>query len=620
MERPAHEAIRLLATKARAGDTGAFGEFQKLATRVEEADQLLLLARLAKKVFAPEVAQLPPVRVALMGACTFHPWKELLEVRLLGEGVQPFFVEGLFDNYLAEILEPGGLLDSGPLDFILLCPAAQRLPKPSLAEADASVGRKMASEAAREILALCHKAHERTRAEIMLLNFPLPGRQDWGAFRNRTLATDWAFRRAVNLELGLTAPAFVQICDREYLEARLGLEKAEDRRGWFESKQPGSPALLASLATEAARLIAGARRPMRKVLVVDLDNTLWGGVIGDEGLAGIELGDNSPRGEAFKDFQKYVKSLKDRGVLLAVCSKNDQEKALEPFAKHPEMILQREDFVAFCANWEPKPENLRRIAKELRLGLDSFVFADDNPAEIEIVRQFAPEVGRVLLGPDPADYVSQLQDARFFEPRQITREDERRSEQYHAEAERKKIESQCANMDSYLASLEMVAEIHPFRPLDLPRVAQLVAKSNQFNLTTRRHSEAELGAIMTHPDTGHFSVRLRDRFGDHGLISVVILRFAKGVAEVDTWLMSCRVLKRGVEEGVLNEMIRLAQGRDCEEIRGVYRPTPKNTLVQGLYLQMGFSPCPAGGKDEGICYSLRTAGFSPKKHLIKIRT
>jgi FkbH-like protein len=359
---------------------------------------------------------------------------------------------------------------------------------------------------------------------------------------------------------------------------------------------------------------------MRKVLVVDLDNTLWGGVIGDEGLAGIELGDNSPRGEAFKDFQKYVKSLKDRGVLLAVCSKNDQEKALEPFAKHPEMILQREDFVAFCANWEPKPENLRRIAKELRLGLDSFVFADDNPAEIEIVRQFAPEVGRVLLGPDPADYVSQLQDARFFEPRQITREDERRSEQYHAEVERKKIESQCANMDSYLASLEMVAEIHPFRPLDLPRVAQLVAKSNQFNLTTQRHSEAELGAIMTHPDTGHFSVRLRDRFGDHGLISVVILRFAKGVAEVDTWLMSCRVLKRGVEEGVLNEIIRLAQGRGCEEIRGVYRPTPKNTLVQGLYLQMGFSPCPAGGKDEGICYSLRTAGFSPRKHHIKIRT
>jgi FkbH-like protein len=620
VERPAHEAIRLLARKARAGDPGAFGHFQQLATRVEEADQLLLLASLAKKVFGREVAQLPPVRMALMGACTFHPWKELLEVRLLGEGVQPLFFDGLFDNYLAEILAPGGILDSGPLDFILLCPAAQRLPKPSLAEADASVGRKMASEAAREVLALCHKAHERTRAEIILLNFPLPGRQDWGAFRNRTLATDWAFRRAVNLELGLAAPAFVQICDREYLEARLGLEKAEDRRGWFESKQPGSPALLASLATEAARLVTGVRRPMKKVLAVDLDNTLWGGVIGDDGLAGIELGDNSPRGEAFKDFQKYVKSLKDRGVLLAVCSKNDEAKALEPFEKHPEMVLKREDFVAFSANWEPKSENLRRMATELQLGLDSFVFADDNPAEIEIVRQFAPEVGRVLLGPDPADYVSQLQDSRFFEPRQITREDARRLEQYHAEAERKKMESHCTNMDSYLASLEMVGEIHPFRPVDLPRVAQLVAKSNQFNLTTRRHSEAELGAIMNHPDTGHFSVRLRDRFGDHGLISVVILRFANGVAEVDTWLMSCRVLKREVEEVVLNEMMRLAQGRGCGEIRGVYLPTSKNALVGELYPQMGFSPYLTNGKDEGICYTLKTAGFSPKKHHIKIQT
>jgi len=604
-------------TNARAGDPGAFGHFQQLATRVEEADQLLLLASLAKKVFGREVAQLPPVRMALMGACTFHPWKELLEVRLLGEGVQPLFFDGLFDNYLAEILAPGGILDSGPLDFILLCPAAQRLPKPSLAEADASVGRKMASEAAREILALCHKAHERTRAEIMLLNFPLPGRQDWGAFRNRTLATDWAFRRAVNLELGLAAPAFVQICDREYLEARLGLEKAEDRRGWFESKQPGSPALLASLSIEAARLISGARRPMRKVLVVDLDNTLWGGVIGDAGLAGIELGDNSPRGEAFKDFQKYVKSLKDRGVLLAVCSKNDETKALEPFEKHPEMVLKREDFVAFYANWEPKSENLRRMATELQLGLDSFVFADDNPAEIEIVRQFAPDVGRVLLGPDPADYVSQLQDSRFFEPRQITKEDGVRSEQYHAEAQRKGMESQCADMDSYLASLEMVAEVHPFRSVDLPRIAQLIAKSNQFNVTTRRRTEAELTAISQNPEGGHFSVRLRDRFGDHGLISVVILHFKNGVAEIDTWLMSCRVLKRQVEEVVLNEILRQARARSCREVRGIYLPTEKNGIVKDLFSKFGFIPQEKGG--PGKCYGLAIQDFRPLVHRISLQ-
>jgi len=617
MEMSVHEAIRLLAAKGPTGDAGAFREFQELASHVTEADQLLMLANLAKKVFAQEVSNLPIVRMGLLGACTFHPWKHLLEVRLLGEGVRPLFTEGLFDNYTAEILEPGGILDSGQQDFILLCPSAHRLIKPTLAQENGALGREMAATSARELLELCRKAHERTQAEIILVNFPLPCRQDWGSFRNRTMATDWTFRRAVNLELGLTAPAFVRICDREYLEARLGLEKAEDRRGWFESKQPGSPALLSVLAAEVARLVVQVRSPMKKVLVLDLDNTLWGGVIGDDGLEGIELGDTSPRGEAFKDFQKYIKSLKDRGVLLAVCSKNDEAKALEPLQKHPEMVLKREDFVAFYANWEPKPENLRRMAAELRLGLDSFVFVDDNPAEVEIVRQFTPEVGRVLLSPDPAGHTAQLQDSRFFEPRQITKEDGVRSEQYHAEAKRKGMESQCGNMESYLTSLEMVAVVQPFRSVDLPRIAQLIVKSNQFNVTTRRRTEAELTAISQNPEYGHFSVRLRDRFGDHGLISVVILHFENGVAEIDTWLMSCRVLKRQVEEVVLNEILRQARGRGCREVTGFYLPTEKNGIVKDLFSSFGFIPQEKG--EPGKCYGLAIQDFRPLVHRISLQ-
>ena len=617
MEMSVHKTIRLLAAKRRTGDAGAFRKFQEMGSHAKEADELLLLANLAKKVFVQEVSNLPIVRIGLLGACTFHPWKHLLEVRLLGEGVRPLFTEGLFDNYTAEILELGGILEAGQLDFILLCPSANRLMKPSLAEGNCAVGREMAVASARELLELCRKAHERTRAEIILVNFPLPCRQDWGSFRNRTMATDWTFRRAVNLELGLTAPAFVRICDREYLEARLGLEKAEDRRGWFESKQPGSPALLAVLAAEVARLVAQVRCPMKKVLVLDLDNTLWGGVIGDDGLDGIELGDTSPRGEAFKDFQKYIKSLKDRGVLLAVCSKNDEAKALEPFGKHPEMVLKREDFVAFYANWEPKPENLRRMAADLRLGLDSFVFVDDNPAEVEIVRQFTPEVGRVLLSPDPVDYTAHLQDSRFFEPRQITKEDGVRSEQYHAEAQRKGMESQCADMESYLMSLEMVAEVQPFRSVDLPRITQLIAKSNQFNVTTRRRSEAELAVISQDDGWGHFSVRLKDRFGDHGLISVVILRFENGVAEIDTWLMSCRVLKRQVEEVVLNEILRQARVRGCREVRGIYLPTEKNGIVKDLFSKFGFIPQEKGG--PGKCYGLAIQDFRPLVHRISLQ-
>jgi FkbH-like protein len=188
---------------------------------------------------------------------------------------------------------------------------------------------------------------------------------------------------------------------------------------------------------EAAQLILGLRSPPKKVLVLDLDNTLWGGVVADDGLEGIEIGDTSPRGEAFKAFQKYIASLKERGVLLAVCSKNDHARAIEVFDKHPEMVLRSGDFVSFKANWKPKSDNLHEMAAELRLGIDSFVFVDDNPAEIEIVRQFAPEVATILLGSDPADYAGQLQDCRFFEPRTITREDEHRTDQYRADSERR---------------------------------------------------------------------------------------------------------------------------------------------------------------------------------------
>lgn len=616
MEPSPAEASRLMAARALQGDPRAFQEFRELASRTLEPDQLLRLVQLGKKSFALQISQMPPLRLALLGAGTFHPWKSFLEAYLWGEGVQPIFFEGLFDNYPAEILEPGGILESGPLDFVLLLPSAQRLPKPELGEGNPARGREMAVQAAEEILLLCSRAHERTRAEILLVNLPLPCRQDWGPFRNRTLATDWSFRRMVNLELGLRAPAFVQICDREYIEARIGLDRAEDRRGWFESKQPTSLAVLVRLSSEVAHMVVQTRRPMKKVLVTDLDNTLWGGVIGDDGLEGIELGDTSPRGEAFKEFQKYLKSLKERGVLLAVCSKNDEDKALEPFAKHPEMVLRRDDFAAFVANWDPKPDNLRRIASELNLGLDSLVMVDDNPAEIEIVRQFVPEVRRLLLGPDPADFTAQLQDARFFEPRQLTQEDLARADQYRAEGERKQMESQCGDMKSYLASLEMVAQVRPFLPVDLPRIAQLVAKSNQFNLTTRRRSEAELVEISQNPGWGHFSVRLRDRFGDHGLIAVVILRFQKEKAEIDTWLMSCRVLKRQVEELVLNEIFQQARRRGGKAVEGLYLPSGKNGIVKDLFSQFSFAK--RGKSGAGDSYSLETDDFRPWDHQIKI--
>jgi len=311
--------------------------------------------------------------------------------------------------------------------------------------------------------------------------------------------------------------------------------------------------------------------------------------VADDGLEGIELGDTSPRGEAFKAFQKYIRTLKDRGVLLAVCSKNDHAKATEPFVKHPDMVLRLEDIVSFKANWEPKSENIRRMAPELNLGLDSFVFVDDNPAEIEIVRQFAPEVTTILLGPDPSEYVAQLQDCRLFEPKNITAEDAERTNQYRSEVQRKALEESVTDMDSYLASLAMEGIINEFAAVDVPRLSQLINKSNQFNLTTRRRSEAEVLAVMHDPEFIGYSMRLKDRFGDHGLISIVIGQKVGDTMKIDTWLMSCRVLKRQVEEEVLNELARLAQARGCRRLEGVYLPTAKNEMVRDFYGRMGFT-------------------------------
>ena len=560
--------------------------------QARDFEELFLLSSWRKKALArkqtPPGPATPPVRLAILGGYSLYPLHDLLEHLCSSQGTPVEVWMGDYDNYASEIMDEAGELYSFAPQVVLLLPAEGRC-KYSGPLTDARAAQQAeAAQTAQAVLDLARKVNAQTGAEVMLTNFMLPSRHDLGAYRSRTLGSDWTFRKWVNLELGLNAPACVRICDLEFLAARIGGVQAADPRGWFETKQPGSPALLVELAREAAHLIASLKRAPKKVLVLDLDNTLWGGVVADDGLEGIELGDTSPRGEAFKAFQKYIVSLKQRGVLLAVCSKNDFNKAAEPFEKHPEMILRMTDLVSFKANWEPKSENIRQMASELNLGLDSFVFVDDNPAEIDIVRQFAPEVTTLLLGPDPSEYVTQLQDCRLFEPSGITAEDQERTSQYRAEAERKSLEAAVTDMDSYLSSLAMEATFSEFTMVDAPRLSQLINKSNQFNLTTRRRSEAEVLAVMNDPGFAGYSMRLKDRFGDHGLISIVIGQKVDGAMKIDTWLMSCRVLKRQVEEEVLNELARLAGLRGCRRLEGIYLPTAKNEMVRDFYGRMGF--------------------------------
>lgn len=563
-----------------------------LTKEAKDFQELFLLSSLRKKAQARGLAHPGGVheksRVAIVGGYSLYPLHELVEHLCEAQGFPCEVWLGAFDNYVSEITDTASGLYSFAPQAVLLLPAESRC----VYTGSVTDSRQMQEQAARQIvdslLMLASEVHHRTRAEVIITNFMLPARHDPGPYRSRTLGSDWAFRKWVNLELGLNAPPYVHICDLEYLSHRHGALNARDDRAWFESKQPCSPALLVEAAREVTHIMGSFRRATRRVLALDLDNTLWGGVVADDGLEGIELGDTSPRGEAFKAFQKYLKSLKHRGVLLAVCSKNDHGKAAQVFEKHPEMVLRMDDVVSFKANWEPKSDNLRQMASELNLGLDSFVFVDDNPAEIEMVQQFTPEVATILLGPDPSTYVAQLQDCRLFEPRNITAEDAARTGQYRSEAQRKELEGKAADMDSYLESLEMEAAINEFAPADVPRLSQLINKSNQFNLTTRRRSEADVQAVMNDPGCIGFSVRLKDRFGDHGLISIVIGQKADQTMKIDTWLMSCRVLKRQVEELVLNELARVSMLRGCNRLEGVYLPTPKNDMVRDFYPRMGF--------------------------------
>ena len=619
---PAADTLSRLKELALQKDPEFFSLLRRQTLATTSAEDMLMLAALRKRaahkgLVAPNQKS---TRVAILGGYTPHPLHELIGHLLAAGQPQPVswspdFLLGDYDNYIAEIVEESGRLYEFRPEVILLFPSHHRCQYTGQWTDPREQQESAARTAAAQILDLCRTANSRSGAEIILANFPLPARFDPGPYRTRTLASDWNFRKFVNLELGLNAPSYVHICDVEFLAARRGTLEAWDPRAWVETKQAYGRGLMLDVAREAAHLIATLRESPKKVVVLDLDNTLWGGVVGDDGLDGIEIGDTSPRGEAFKSFQQYLASLTTRGVLLAVCSKNDHDKAAEPFEKHPEMALRMSDFASFKANWQPKSENIRQIAQELNLGLDSLVFVDDNPAEIEIVNQFVPEVATLLLGPDPSEYVAQLQDMRWFEPKTLTAEDLERAGQYRQEAQRQELLSSVTDMNAYLESLEMQAHIREFRSVDAPRISQLINKSNQFNLTTRRRTEAQVLSVIEDPSHFHFTVRLADRFGDYGLISVVIGKMEGEIAEIDTWLMSCRVLKRQVEEEVLNEIVRQAQMRGAARIRGIYLPTPKNGMVRDHYPNLGFAPAP--DTPTPAVYELDAHSYQP--HPTKIR-
>jgi len=424
--------------------------------------------------------------------------------------------------------------------------------------------------------------------------------------------------RRVDQAIREQLPSSAFFLDLQQVSGNVGRERFYDPRRYHWTKQPFSDEGIARLAHE---IFAGIRAMItgpKKVLVLDLDNTLWGGVVGETGAAGIEVGD-SPAGEAYRSFQKYAKSLARRGVVLAVCSKNNPEDAREPFRTNADMQLTLEDFGAFEASWDPKAVAIERIAMTLALGIDSFVFFDDNPAEREHVRQSLPEVEVVEVPEDPSEYVRALEAGRWFEAVSLTAEDRERSNQYRAEAQRREIKSNFASVEEYQLSMKMLGDVRAIDEDDFPRVLQLIGKTNQFNLTTRRHTPEAVRQMLSQPDFVGITVRMSDRFGDYGLVAVIMGVNEPGAPvrtlRIDTWLMSCRIIGRTAEEFCLNALLERARSLGYQRLLGHYIPTKKNALVKDLYSRLGFQPIESADKSVAS-YEMNLLQITPAKTFV----
>jgi FkbH-like protein len=558
-----------------------------------------------------------PVKLALLGNATTNFIAPHLELMLAAHGITPIIHQAGYDSMAWEFL-------SGASDTATFDPQVAVVVQSPFALHDWPTGNISGDDAENwcratvdRSLSMFDSAHGNMNCDIIVDTLhPFPA-QPYGNLGAQIPGDRNSLLRQYNQMLAADAPDYLYLHDVDALSGLHGRRDWVDQRLWYQAKQPMSFQSMVPYVQSLARMIASMFRGSKKCLVLDLDNTLWGGVVGDDGIAGLAIGPGDPVGEAFAGFQDYIKQLGDRGVILAVCSKNEEKNAREPFESLPDMVLSLNDFASFKANWDPKPDNIRKIATELNIGLESMVFVDDNPAERAIVEQMLPEVAVVELSEEPAEYTQLLDAAGWFEPVRLSAEDAMRTRQYQQNTERAKIMDTATDYDSYLQSLEQRAEIRPFEEQHIDRITQLVNKTNQFNLTTIRHNRSGISERMQRDDYVTLYARLSDRFGDNGLISVCYGKCENDCLTVEQWLMSCRVFKRGVEETVMNFLVEAARAKDIAKIVGRYAPTEKNGLVSDHYAKMGFEK--TAELDDGTTeWALALSQYEARETSIKI--
>jgi FkbH-like protein len=582
--------------------------FAWLARVVDAPDSFLTWSSAASALARLSTRTRPPARLerrlAVTGSYTTNQLTAMLPLAALREGIDLVTQEGLYAQCEQDLLADDSALYAFEPHLVLLAVHEGALQLPRITE-EPEVD--VAGEVERW-RRLWDAVSARSSAGVVQHNFALRPEAALGHLSAGIAGSRHAMVHALNRDLSNAADDNVSIVDCDRLASMFGRDRWFDDRYWFRSKQALALDALPLLARHTAAVIAARLGLSRKCLVLDLDNTLWGGVVGEDGLQGIDLGGNAI-GEAFVAFQEYVLELKARGVILAVASKNNEADAREVFEHHPDMRIRLDDISMFVVNWDDKASNLRRIADALDIGLEALALVDDNPAERQLVRRLLPEVDVVALPAEPADYRRALSKYLGFESVAITSEDRNRTAQYRARAAAAALRSSTADVESYYRNLRMEAVIAPFDELHLPRIAQLVGKTNQFNLTTRRRGLAELRRLQE--SNSHLAryLMLSDRFADHGLVAVLVAAVERGSVEIDTFLMSCRVIGRTVEAQLLAHLCAEAARRGCDTLRGTYVPTAKNSIVRDLYGRFGFTQI--GADDNGTTrweYDLRSKG------------
>ena len=456
--------------------------------------------------------------------------------------------------------------------------------------------------------------NEQLKAKIIYYNYTEINDSVFGNYATK-LESSFLFQlRKLNYELMVFAASQSNfyICDISTIQNQSGKANFFQSSVYINTEMVLSLAILPEVAARTFDLIGTMSGTLKKCLIVDLDNTMWGGIIGDDGMENIQVG-SLGIGKAFTEFQYWIKKLKNRGIIIAVCSKNTEYIAREPFEKHPDMVLHMDDIAVFIANWENKADNIRQIQKILNIGFDSMVFLDDNPFERNMVRENIPGITVPELPEDPAEYLEYLYQLNLFETISFSNEDAERTKQYQVEAKRTVQQKSFTNEDDFLKSLNMVSLVEPFNKFNTPRVAQLSQRSNQFNLRTVRYTESDIEAIAVSKDIFSFSFTLEDKFGDNGMICVIILKKEdEKTLFIDTWFMSCRVLKRGMENFVLNTIINFTKEKGYSFLKGEYIETAKNEMVKNHYFQLGF-------EQSGNKWLLNTEKYENKKCFIKIK-